>query len=257
MRRIDFFIIGVQKGGTTALDSYLRQSPFVQLPAVKEIHFFDDETVDWSDVDYRSFHAHFEWFHDLAVVRGEATPIYIYWPNAMERLRLYNPAAKLIACLRHPSYRAYSHWRMSTARAAETMPFEDAISEAGRRRVRNAPGDRVYSYVERGFYAWQVRRLQEFFPSDQLLFLRTDDLWTRLEHTLSRINGFLNIGPTPVERTYVTPYRHSDDSGAIPAAALAALNDLFEADIHETSRLTGVFLSDWLEPTYREPTVRT
>jgi hypothetical protein len=174
MRSVDFFIVGVQKGGTTALDSYLRLNPSFQMADVKEVHFFDNERLDWSDPAYLAFHEHFEWSQTSGIIRGEATPIYMYWPNAMERILRYNAASKLIVCLRHPSYRAHSHWRMETKRAAETLSFEDAISETGRRRVRNAEGGahRVYSYVERGFYAQQIRRLLQLFPPEQLLFLR-------------------------------------------------------------------------------------
>ncbi|MEJ0095331.1 MAG: sulfotransferase domain-containing protein [Methylocella sp.] len=192
VRSVDFFIVGVQKGGTTALDSYLRRNPFVQMADVKEVHFFDNESLDWSDPNYLPFHEHFEWSQTSGVIRGEATPIYIYWPNAMERIRRYNAASKLIVCLRHPAYRAHSHWRMETKRSADTLSFEDAISEVGRSRVRNLDRGvhRVYSYVERGFYAHQIRRLRELFPPEQLLFLRTDDLWTRTENTLSRVYRF-------------------------------------------------------------------
>jgi hypothetical protein len=252
---IDFFIVGVQKGGTTALDSYLRQSPFVQMADVKEVHFFDNESLDWSDPAYLSFHEHFEWSQTSGIIRGEATPIYMYWPYAMERILRYNAAAKLIVCLRHPSYRAHSHWRMETMRSAETLPFEDAISEAGRRRVRYAEGGvhRVYSYVERGFYAPQIRRLRQLFPPEQLLFLRTDDLWTRTKSTLSRVYRFLNLAPSaPAGTAYIVPVR-SDGLGTISETALLKLNSLFEVDINETSGLTGLSLADWMEPDYREP----
>jgi len=255
MPPIEFFIAGVQKGGTSSLAHYLRRSSCVQLPDGKEIHFFDDESVDWSAPDYRPLHAHFNWSQMSGVIRGEATPIYVYWPDSMERIRCYNSGAKVIVSLRHPSYRAYSHWRMETTRAAETMSFDDATSDVGRCRVSNAKGGvhRVYSYVERGFYAPQIRRLQRLFPPDQLLFLRTDHLWAETGRTLSRIHQFLGIAPpASTERTYVTPY-HRTGRDSIAAAALSRLNDLFNADIHEASRLTGVSLSDWLEPDYREP----
>ncbi|MCA0448534.1 MAG: sulfotransferase, partial [Proteobacteria bacterium] len=42
MGRVDFFIAGVQKGGTTALDHYLRDHPAIQMASVKEVHAFDD-----------------------------------------------------------------------------------------------------------------------------------------------------------------------------------------------------------------------
>ena len=55
--RVSFLVAGVQKGGTSALFEYLSEIAGLQLPEVKEAHFFDDESgVDWSAPDYRSYH---------------------------------------------------------------------------------------------------------------------------------------------------------------------------------------------------------
>ena len=44
-QRLSFLVCGAQKSGTTALAAYLRQHPGIYLPEVKELHFFDDDTV--------------------------------------------------------------------------------------------------------------------------------------------------------------------------------------------------------------------
>src|SRR6476661_6425498 len=154
-RVTDFFIIGVQKGGTTALDRFLRKHSQVQMAKVKELHFFDDDSLNWERPDYTRLHEAFDWEAPNPVMRGEATPIYSYWPNSIQRLRNYNRNAKLILSLRHPSFRAYSHWRMEVSRGAENLSFSAAIKPAGRQRVSQSTNGvhRVYSYVERGFYA--------------------------------------------------------------------------------------------------------
>ena len=41
--RVDFFLIGVQKGGTTALATHFQKQPTIQMARVKEVHYFDDE----------------------------------------------------------------------------------------------------------------------------------------------------------------------------------------------------------------------
>jgi hypothetical protein len=56
-RWVDFFISGVQKGGTTALYSKLKDHPEINLSTRKELHFFDDEQVDWQSPDYAKLHA--------------------------------------------------------------------------------------------------------------------------------------------------------------------------------------------------------
>lgn len=157
---VDFFIVGTQKGGTSALDNYLRSYSGLQMANVKEVHFFDDDALDWSNPDYTRLHQSFSWGSSDSSIRGEATPIYTYWPNALRRLHRYNPHAKLIMGLRHPSFRAYSHWRMEAKRGTDVFTFPDAIRERGRRRVDEAPNGvhRVFSYLERGYYADRSRK---------------------------------------------------------------------------------------------------
>ena len=48
-RTMSFLICGAQKSGTSALHQYLRGHPDIDLPAIKELHIFDNELSDWSD----------------------------------------------------------------------------------------------------------------------------------------------------------------------------------------------------------------
>lgn len=116
---VNFVIIGAQKAGTTALFDYLGEMPGIGLSRTKEVHFFDDETVDWDCPDYGAYHAQFD--PGAAPLIGEATPIYVYWPRALERIRAYNPDMRLILMLRDPVERAWSHWRMEFARGGKSV----------------------------------------------------------------------------------------------------------------------------------------
>ena len=252
--RVDFFIAGVQKSGTTALDALLRRHPGVQMAAVKEPHFFDNEALDWRAPDYVALHAQFDRAAS-AVVRGEATPIYTYWPNSIERLHAYNPDAKLVIGLRHPAHRAFSHWRMETTRGAETLSFAEAV-RAGRERVAQAPDGvhRVFSYVERGFYAPQLARVFEHFPREQVFVFRTDALWRAPDDVLAPLQAFLGLAPMQLAKAgeYIVPLE-SAALGAMPETDRAYLTDLFAEDVRQTAHLTGLNLSDWLAAEYREP----
>jgi len=194
--RVSFLVGGVQKGGTTALFDYLREIPALELPQVKEAHFFDDEErVDWDSPDYEAYH---QLFHDPARLWGEATPIYIYWPNALERIRHYNPAMKLIFMFRDPVERAWSHWRMEYARGKETEPFSWCIRDGRARMAIGTPYPgfhRVFSYVERGFYGRQLRRALALFPREQMLLLGSAELRKDPTSAIGRICEFLGVPP--------------------------------------------------------------
>ena len=252
--RVQFFIAGVQKGGTTALDSILRDHPSIQMARVKEVHHFDDEAIDWSAPDHGRLHAAYDW-EATDVVRGEATPVTLYWPNALERLRRYNPRAKLLIGLRHPAFRAFSHWRMETKRGWDSLPFPQAVGPEGRQRVRDAPGGvhRVFSYVERGLYAPQIEHLLTLFPRRQVLFFRTDRLWLEPGQVLDEVQDFVGVERRPASpRRYVVPL-DSSDLGPIPAEPRQMLDQVFATDIRRTAALSGLDLADWLRPDYREP----
>ena len=250
---VDFFITGVQKGGTTALDFYLRSHPQVQMAAKKELHYFDDETIDWGNPDYSRLQSQFDW-NVRNVKRGEATPIYIYWPQSIARLHRHNPAAKIIVGLRHPSFRAFSHWRMEMERGLDTLPFDQAISPGGRQRVRLAPEGvhRIFSYVERGLYSQQIGRLLTIFPARQVHFFRTDKLWHDYENVFRKAQQFLGLDERVYkDRRYIAPLDSTHVGNLVPSLR-AKLDHLFAPDIRQTASLTGMDLTDWLAPSYDE-----
>lgn len=191
---VHFVICGTQKGGTSALDSYLREHPQVCMAAQKELHFFDNEdNFSRSAVEYSAYHSFFS-PKSSHIVLGESTPSYMYWYDAPRRLWTYNSMIKLIVLLRNPIERAYSHWNMERARNAESLSFWDAIrNEKIRCRVALPYQHRVYSYIDRGFYLEQLRRLWTYFPEDQVLVLRSDDLRDNHRSTLRSICAFLGI----------------------------------------------------------------
>src|SRR3954451_25210734 len=123
--RVDFVIGGTQKGGTSALDAFLRQHPQICMPeSRKELHFFDREENFARTPKYRKYHANFRPGAGHRVT-GEATPIYMYWDAAPARIWSYNAAMKLILVLRNPVERAFSAWNMETKPGAENVSFEE------------------------------------------------------------------------------------------------------------------------------------
>ncbi|MEZ4606416.1 MAG: sulfotransferase domain-containing protein [Deinococcales bacterium] len=136
IQKVYFIICGTQKGGTTALDSYLRQHPHICMGKRKELHFFDQEKNFQSDIcDYTSYHKLFQVTSQRQIL-GEATPIYMYWRAAPQRMWGYNPKLKLIVILRNPIERAYSHWNMERSREQRAShsgkPFRQKLNVAKR-----------------------------------------------------------------------------------------------------------------------------
>ena len=182
----NFAVVGVQKGGTSTLAVTLNQHRLVCQAPDKERHYFDDETVDWSSPDYeRDYTAP----RRAAVHRllGDASPTYLYWPHAMERMRAYKPDMPLIAVFRDPLERLFSHWVMLRSRNLAWPDWPDFLTEWPHTSLPDAVPDDVRTMrwrhmtgIARGFYGEQLQRGLELFGRQQWLLLElTSPGWRR------------------------------------------------------------------------------
>lgn len=239
MRLIDFVVVGVQKAGTTALYDYLSGDPAYGMAIEKEAHFFDNDALNWETPSYESYHAQFDWSRPL--IRGEATPIYIYWPNCLERIAAYNRAMKIVVMLRDPIERAWSHWKMETARGVETRDFSWCIRN-GRKRLRDTDPwgvHREFSYVERGFYGEQLERLFRIFSRDQVLIVEANDLRRKPADPLSRLSKFLGAPPpAATDRRSV----HAGPASSVSPSEhdVALMREIYAEDNARLRVLTGI-----------------
>ena len=239
-KRIDFMIVGVQKGGTTSLDAYLRQHPGISMARKKEVHFFDKRPPTHIPlIDYALYHRQFDWERKAAGAKiGEATPILTWWTGSMERLWRYHPEIKVIMLLRDPVERAWSHFRMDKRLQREGQSFSDAIRNERERARRNLPKqDRERSQLARGFYAPQVRNLLRLFRDDQLLFLRSEYLSKSPQVTLDKVTAFLEVDPFAFDPE--PRHNSAQDSESLSPADRAFLEDAYRFDAQETRRLLG------------------
>lgn len=203
----DFIIIGGKKCGTSSLYDYLVEHPNVAGAFRKEVHFFDNFAS--GTLRYRAYFPtsaykrHVKRSRGLDLLTGEATPYYLFYPPAPARVRKAVPNVKLIALLRDPVDRAYSHYHHEVRNGTETLSFSEAIErEAERlggewekigRGAYDSLSHRRYSYLSRGVYVDQVRNWRACFPEEQLLILRSEDLFADTSGVLERTAGFLDL----------------------------------------------------------------
>jgi len=245
-RLVDFVIAGAQKSGTTALELYLSEHPQVCVPRKKkELHFFDrDRNFPAEPVDYAPYHAFFEpqpWHRVL----GEATPDYLYWPAAPERMKRYNPALKLIFVLRNPVTRAFSHWNMGRTMGREPLAFLDAL-RAEPERAQAMPAQRAmrFAYLGRGMYARQLKRVWRHFPREQTAVFKSEELLESPAAVLSRIADFLDIAPfAAVVPRIVHSYSYDTTMSEEERRYLVSI---FEPEVEELERLLGWECPTWI-----------
>ncbi len=194
----DFVIIGAQKGGTSFLYYLLTRHPLVEPAARKELHFFDQPErfrngAEW----YRRCFPQPGWKDGRRSITGEATPSYLFDPPVAKRMAEVVPQARLIALLRNPIDRAYSHYQMQVKRGTESSPFEEAIEQ------------QHSSYVSRGIYVDQLLRWFEFFSKEQILILKSEDFFECPVETLKVVLTFLDLPDWQPEASELQQRRHA------------------------------------------------
>lgn len=242
---VDFVVCGAQKGGTSALDAYLREHPGICMADEKEVHYFDnDEYFSSGEADYSQYHSFFgpNKEHD---VFGEVTPIYMYCNDAMKRIFEYNSNMKIIVLLRNPIERAYSHWNMERLRGYDDLSFLDAIKSEKERCCKAGVGKHeIYSYVDRGLYLEQLRRIWKYFPRDEVLIIKSEDLRQNPEESLISVCDFLGLShfeKITVKDVHSRPYVSS-----MTEQERDYLRSIFESEIKELEAELSWDCSGWL-----------
>lgn len=201
----DFIIIGGKKCGTSSLYNYLAEHPNIAPAFRKEVHFFDG-AGERRTLLYRAYFPTRSRKRGASLITGEATPYYLFHPLAPARARSVVPRAKLIAVLRNPVDRAYSHYHHEVRNGTEKLSFEEAIereterlSGEQERMLRDGGYDSLslhrYSYLSRGTYVDQLRNWRKHFPKEQLLILKSEDLFADPRTVLEQTLSFLDLPP--------------------------------------------------------------
>jgi len=198
----DIALIGVAKGGTTALVAWMESHPEVAVSRIKEPNFFSsDIQPDSFSKAYRRIrpvlpeqywsqstlsHEHQDFVRDIGRYARlfahahpgqrtlDASTSYFFSLEAPQALYKANPNAHIILLLRHPVERAFSHYRMARKYGMVQSDFLTALAEDAAK-----PGvwGQSENFVHLSRYAASLRRWQAIWPAEQLHIYRYEDFF--------------------------------------------------------------------------------
>jgi hypothetical protein len=122
--------------------------------------------------DYASYLSLFETVHTEKAI-GDASVRYLYYPEAARRIKEAIPQVRLVAILREPVARLYSHYCMNVQFQFEPLSLREAIAAEECRRAANWGWD--WHYVNMGLYSKQLKRYFDLFNREQIKVLLYDD----------------------------------------------------------------------------------
>lgn len=197
--RPGFMIVGAQKAGTTSLYHYLTRHPRVLSAEYKELHYFDIR-YHRSPIWYRS---NFPLWRRSAIT-GEATPYYIFHPDALARIARHFPDIRILVLLRNPVERAISHYFHAKRMGVESLPLEEALAKEAERlaeaeivsdcvNIMSGSSHQHHSYLARGIYQEQLERCFALFDEEQLWIRSSEEFFADPESVVRDALAFLGI----------------------------------------------------------------
>lgn len=190
MKLPNFLIIGAPKCGTTSLASYLSTHPDVFMCPWKEPNYFalaghqlphnGPASPDVLNAiiylhcatEFEQYRSLFDGATDQKAI-GEASVRYLYYPESAPRIKEALPDVRMIAILREPVSRLYSHYCMMREFQLEPLELADAIAAENSRIADNWGWD--WHYTSIGRYAKQIKLYYDFFEKSQLKVFLYDE----------------------------------------------------------------------------------
>ena len=185
--RPGFLCVGPGKTGTTWLWSQLAQHPEIFLPKKKEINYFNAESPENPVVGnpnaLRSIDWYLQYFKSARPTQlcGEFSPSYFWSLGAAERIRAFDGGMRILAMLRDPVERSYSHYLYRRQMgSSKTKSFETEIKSCPFILDRSRYFDHLCRYFDR-------------FPRDRVMVLFFDDMVRNPSELIRDVERFLGV----------------------------------------------------------------
>jgi hypothetical protein len=187
----DFIAIGTEKSGTSWLGKCVEEHPEIKFPKNKELYFFNDVDSHFLKKTRTKYGRGIGWYFkqfegiDKQAKKGDWSITYMCTKETARRIKKHLPKVKMIACLRNPVERAFSQY-LYEIRLGLINPELKFID------ILKARPD----FIEKGFYAKQLKNYFQLFDKRQILILIYENLKADPKSEIKRVFEFLNLKDT-------------------------------------------------------------
>jgi hypothetical protein len=214
-RRPDLFVVGAPKCGTTTLYHQLAAHPEIFMSRPKEPSYFAAERYrNWRMSYPEDESRYLELFAEAGDAKriGDASTSYLEAPFAAERIRDFQPAARIVIMLRDPVTMIDSLHGMRVAQGRE--PYEDLAEALEDERTRpgfGVVGDQsAIRYRDRARFGAMLPAWFDTFGRERVHVMLLEDVVANAAGTFRTLLEFLDVDPRfqpDFDRRYNTGYR--------------------------------------------------
>jgi hypothetical protein len=210
----DFLVVGGTFCAKSYLYSHIAQHDCVFKALKDETAFF----YDWYDKGQKYYRPNFptsiyksvfKVIHGRKLMVGESMTL--PYREVPERVFKVNPNPKIIIILRNPIDRAYASYLAMVRKGKENYSFQEAILRKVNRwasinrvmaernilmtenRINGFPDNEISTYLRNSIYVDDVKRWAEFFPKENMLFLKSEELFESPILVTNRVLEFIGL----------------------------------------------------------------
>jgi len=206
--KVDFFIVGAPKSGTTSLYNYLNQHYSISMSSIKEPNFFSSSELFDQQLYYKTktitdlskYHALFSGKEQCCML-GEASVSYLFYSDVANKIYDYNHKAKIIMILRDPIERAISHYNMDKRLGYVKTSLENILDD-----ISSKDNILFYQqYIQLGLYYSQVKKYFDVFGKENVCVMLYDDMKHDNNIFTNKVISFLGL-EEDLNIDFETPY---------------------------------------------------
>lgn len=193
MRKPDFFIVGQTRSGTNSLQFQLEQHPEIFMSKNTKTIFGFNKQIN-SEKEYLN-----QFTKIKQKIIGERNTDYLVCSTSAEKIKKFNPDAKIIMILRNPIDVMYSLHGTAINRGIDEdiSDFEEALKMESSRIQEEKTNPGKYNpfifYKEVGKYSTQVNRYLKLFERKNILVLKFEEFIVYPLKEYKKICKFLEI----------------------------------------------------------------
>ncbi len=231
MKKVNLFLVGAAKSGTTSVYNFLNNHSQVYTSPIKEPNYFstDIKVEDFSNTyrrttfldtkeyfskshlvnlqlsfvrDKSNYNRLFEAVSDEPII-ADCSTSYLYSNDAAKNIFEYNDKAKILIVLRNPIYRAYSHYLMALKYGFTNQGLIDSIQKD--QQSENKGWGKTELFIELGLYVNQIKRYHKYFGKDNVKVMFFNDLKTQPTFFFKDLCRFLEIQTSNAKANYKKP----------------------------------------------------
>ena len=182
-KKVNLFIIGVNKAGTSWLHFLLEKHPDIYMSKLKEHYYFGREYPN----QLEEYHSYFP-FEKPYTYFGESTHLYNQSKEAAEQIKKYCPEAKLFAIVRDPIERLISqyYFQKQTGVISEKTTLEEILFDPTTPLI-------IESHYERSMPMYR-----ELFDENQFKILSLEECNKDHDTSWQSIQEFLKLDTIPL-----------------------------------------------------------